>query len=195
MRKYATMRDMKSHIITICGLPGSGKSSTATGVAMALAYKHYSTGDLFRAIAKERGVSIEEINKQAELEQEIDHEVDERTKQMVNESDLVIDSRMAWHWMPTSFKVFLKIDPRTAAERTFKHMQEKGRVSQNASSVEEVYQNTVARTESEIKRYGNLYNVDYKDETHYDLVVDTAQHTLDEVIHIVTTKYKEWLAD
>ncbi len=184
---------MKSHIITICGLPGSGKSSTATGVATTLAYKHYSTGDLFRAIAKERGVSIEEINKQAELEQDIDHEVDERTKRMVDETDLVIDSRMAWHWLPDSFKVFLKIDPRTAAERTFKHMQEKGRVSQNASSVDEVYTNTIARTDSEIKRYKNLYGVDYKDETNYDLVVDTATHSLDEVIQIVIDNYNVWL--
>lgn len=184
---------MKSHIITICGLPGSGKSSTATGVATALAYKHYSTGDLFRAIAKERGVSIEEINKQAELEQEIDHEVDERTKQMKDEANLVIDSRMAWHWLPNSFKVFLKIDPHTAAERTFNHMQEKGRLSQNASSVEEVYTNTVARTESEIRRYQTLYGVDYKDEANYDLVVDTATHPLDEVIQMVIDGYNVWL--
>ena len=184
---------MQKRIITICGLPGSGKSSTATGVAQALGYKHFSSGDLFRAMAKERGISVEEINKRAELEQEIDHAVDERLRQMADDDQMVIDSRMAWHWMPKSFKVFLKIDPRLAAERAFKHMQEKGRVSQEGKTVEEVYQKTVERTASELKRYATLYGVDYKDESNYDLVVDTAHHPLNEVIQTVISKYKESL--
>src|SRR3989344_6087784 len=115
-------RSMQKHIITICGLPGSGKSSTAIGVAAALGYKHFSSGDLFRAMAKERNITVEEINKRAELEQEIDHAVDERLRQMADDDQLVIDSRMAFHWMPMSFKVFLKINPHIAAERTFKHL-------------------------------------------------------------------------
>lgn len=184
---------MQKRIITICGLPGSGKSSTAIGVATALGYKHFSSGDLFRAMAKERGISVEEINKRAELEQEIDHAVDERLRQMADDDQLVIDSRMAWHWMPKSFKVFLKIDPRTAAERTFKHMQEKGRISQDGKSAEEVYQKTVERTASEIKRYGQLYNVNYTDESNFNLVVDTAKHSLEEVIKIIIEKYQESL--
>lgn len=184
---------MQKRIITLCGLPGSGKSSTAFGLATSLGYKHFSSGDLFRAMAKERGISVEEINKRAELEQEIDHAVDERLRNMADDDQLIIDSRMAWHWMPKSFKVFLKIDPRTAAERTFKQMQEKARVSQDGDSVEEVYKKTVERTESEIKRYASLYNVDYTDESNYDLVVDTAQHSLEEVVHVIITKYKEFL--
>ncbi len=184
---------MQKRIITICGLPGSGKSSTAMGVATELGYKHFSSGDLFRAMAKEHGISVEEINQKAELEQEIDHAVDERLRQMGGDDQLVIDSRMAFHWMPESFKVFLKIDPHLAAERTFKHMQENGRVSQQASSVEEVYKNTIERTASEIKRYAALYNVDYTNESNFDLVVDTAQHPLAEVVRIIIEEYKKRL--
>jgi cytidylate kinase len=184
---------MKKTIITICGLPGSGKSSTAMRLAQTLAYKHFSSGDLFRAIAKARSLSIEEINKTAELEKEIDYAVDERLRQMASENEMVIDSRMAFHWMPRSFKVFLKIDPRTAAERTFKHMQEVGRTSQSAASVDEVYAKTVQRTASELKRYAALYDVDYTDESNFDLVVDTALHPLDEVVKLISEKYREWL--
>lgn len=182
---------MQKRIITICGLPGSGKSSTAIGVATELGYKHFSSGDLFRAMAKVRGISVEEINKKAELEQEIDHAVDERLRQMADDDQLVIDSRMAFYWMPKSFKVFLKIDPHLAAERTFKHMQESGRASQSGSSVEEVYQKTLARTASEIKRYATLYQVNYTDESNFDLVVDTAQHPLDKVVQIIIREYKK----
>lgn len=182
---------MTKRIITLCGLPGSGKSSTAKGVAEKLAYKHFSSGDLFRAMAAERGITVEEINERAELEKEIDFAVDERLRQMANEDDLVIDSRMAFHWMPESFKVFLKIDPHVAAERIFAHMQKNGRISQNGSSVEEVYNDTIRRTASEIKRYTALYSVDYTDESNFDLVVDTAKHSLDEVVQMIIEEYKK----
>lgn len=184
---------MQTRIITLCGLPGSGKSSTARGVAEALGYRHFSSGDLFRAMAKERGISIEEINHRAELESEIDHAVDGRLREMKSETDLVIDSRTAFHWIPKSFKVFLKVDPRVAAERTFAHMQEGGRISQDAASAEEVYQKTLARTASEIKRYNLLYSVNYTDENHFDLVIDTTKHPLDEVVRMIVEAYKKRL--
>lgn len=184
---------MQKRIITICGLPGSGKSSTAKGVAQTLGYKHFSSGDLFRAMAEERGISVEEINKRAELEKEIDHATDERLRQMADDDQLVIDSRMAWHWMPKSFKVFLNIDPKIAAERTFKHMREMGRMSQEGNSIEEVYKKTLTRVESETKRYQFLYGVDYTDESNFDLIINTAEHPLDEVIKLVVLKYKESL--
>lgn len=185
---------MKKKIITIAGLPGSGKSSTAKGVAAALEYEHFSSGDLFRKIAAERGISIEEINLVAEKQKEIDHQVDERLVQIGKEKEnLVIDSRMAFHWIPDSFKVFLDLDLRIGAERTFAHIQKDGRTSQSGSSVEEVYENTVKRLESEQKRYSNLYQVDVTDKAHFDLVVDSGINDLNAVVGIVVTKYQEWL--
>src|SRR3990167_4405720 len=145
---------MKKHIITIAGYPGSGKSSTAKGVARMLGYEHFSSGDLFRKMASERGYSIEEINITAEKQREIDLEVDELLKKMHKEKDnLVIDSRMAFHWMPDSFKVFLDLDPQMALERTFAQIQKEGRASQDASTIEEVRENTLKRVHNEQKRY------------------------------------------
>ena len=78
---------MKKHIVTITGFPGSGKSSTAKGVAKALGYEHFSSGDLFRKMAAERGLSIEEINFTAEKQQEIDHQVDQWLQNMGPQRD------------------------------------------------------------------------------------------------------------
>ena len=89
---------MKSRIITIAGALGSGKSSAAKKLAVELGYTHFSSGDVFRSIAGERGISIEEINKQAELEHEIDLAVDQRLRDLASENDFVIDSRIAYHW-------------------------------------------------------------------------------------------------
>ncbi|HUX35518.1 MAG TPA: AAA family ATPase [Candidatus Paceibacterota bacterium] len=186
---------MKKHIITISGFPGSGKSSTAKGIALRLGYEHFSSGDMFRKMAAERGISIEEINFTAEKQKEIDLEVDRILADMGKEkNDFVIDSRIAFHWIPSSFKVFLDLDPRTAAERTFAQIKKEGRESQAGSSISEVYDNTIKRIESEQKRYRNLYNIDIADKTNFDIVVDTGINGLEEVIDIVITAYKKWLS-
>src|SRR5207244_4295823 len=106
---------------------------------------------------------------------QIDLEVDEWLKKIGGEKDkLVIDSRMAFHWMPDSFKVFLDLNPKVAAARTFAQIQREGRQSQAGSSIDEVLQNTLERIKSEKKRYMTLYQVDTTDKTQFDLVVDTA---------------------
>ncbi|MGZ6005361.1 MAG: nucleoside monophosphate kinase, partial [Candidatus Saccharimonadales bacterium] len=53
---------MKRQIITIAGRPGSGKSTTAKMVASKLSFEHFSSGDLFRAIAKEWGIDVLQAN-------------------------------------------------------------------------------------------------------------------------------------
>src|SRR5512147_1904144 len=107
---------MKKHIVTLAGSPGSGKSSTAKAVAAALGFRHFSSGDIFRQLAAARGESIEAMNISAEAQRDIDLQVDHLLQEKYRtEEKLVIDSRMAWHWMPSSFKVFLLLDRGTAA--------------------------------------------------------------------------------
>ncbi len=185
---------MKKHIITITGFPGSGKSSTAKGVAHLLGYEHFSSGDLYREMAGERGLSVEELNFAAEKQREIDLEVDELIKRMGKEKNsLVMDSRTAFHWIHDSFKVFLDLGPKIAAKRTFAHIQKEGRASQSGSSIDEVLENTLKRRESERKRYQSLYNIDINDKTQFDLVIDTGVNDLNEVIKIVIAAYQNWL--
>lgn len=183
----------KKRIITIAGYLGSGKSSTARHVAEDLGYMHFSSGDLFRAIAAERGITIEEINKAAELEKEIDYMVDERLRSMNERERLVIDSRTAFHWIPQSYKVYLSLDPHVAAERIYKQIKEKGREVQHADSVEHVFKNTQERIASEYRRYQDLYQLDVSDMSRYDLVIDTAQYDLETVVAMVIKAYREWI--
>mgnify|MGYP001559943827 CR=1 FL=1 len=109
------------------------------------------------------------------------------------ENKCVIDSRLAFHWISDSFKVFLSLDPDTAAERIFSHIAEEGRVSQTASSVEEARKNIEIRAASEKKRYANLYGIDPTDPVHFDLVVDTKTNNLDRVVEVVLKNYKKWV--
>jgi len=61
------------------------------------------------------------------------------------------------------------------------------------SSVEEYAEQLNERMQSENKRYKNLYSIDPSVLENYDLVIDTAVHSLEEVVEIIQTSYKEWL--
>jgi cytidylate kinase len=183
---------MQKRIITITGLPGSGKSSTANGVAKKLGYARYSSGQFMREIALKRGLTLDQSQQLAKTDPSIDEEVDREVQKMGAEEDLVIDSRTAFHWIPESFKVLLKLDLKIAAERIYKEITETGRLNQTATSIEEVYTKMLKRIESECKRYQEKYGIDYREEKNYDLVVDTAKNSLPQVIEIITEAYKAW---
>jgi CMP/dCMP kinase len=184
---------MKKRIITLGGMPGSGKSSTAKNLAAELGYRHFSSGDFLRQVAEKHGWSIDELIRAAEKDPQFDHEVDELIRQASMEENLVIDSRLAFHWIPESYKVFLNLDPHVAAERTFAQIKTEGRVGQQAESVQAIFTNLLSRIEIDKNRYFHYYGLDYLDESHYNLVVDTADHPLEEVAKIVLEKYRAWL--
>ena len=184
---------MKKIIITLGGFPGSGKSSTAKAVALILGYQQFSSGDFWREVAQKRGLTIAELSTQAESDPSIDKMIDDAVRDAGVKTEIVIDSRLAFHWIPDAFKVFLRIDPHTASQRIFEHMQKVGRVGETAESAEHAYQSTLTRMQSENMRYKELYGVSYVDESQYDLVVDTTQHPLVEVADIIVKAYKAWL--
>jgi CMP/dCMP kinase len=186
---------MKREIITVAGSPGSGKSSTAKALAAALGFRHFSSGDRFREIAARRGESIEAANISAEVQRDIDLEVDQELREKYGRQDkLVIDSRMAWRWMPGSFKVFLILDPETAAHRVFAQLRREGRLSEDAQSLDEVRGSTARRFASERKRYEALYQVDFTDPLNFDLVVNTRANDLATVTAIIEASFTAWRA-
>lgn len=185
----------KKEIITICGGLGSGKSSTAKMVASKLGFEHFSSGDFFRQVGLELGLSINELNKKAETDPSIDIKTDEKLRAMNNRSKVVIDSRTAYHWIPQSFKVYLDLPVDIAKQRILNSIKENKlrQQSEQSSTVEEVYTKMIERFESEQKRYWDLYKINNKDMSQYDLVVDTNKNNLEQVVEIVIVAYKNWL--
>jgi cytidylate kinase len=193
------MDDIKKHIITIGGRPGSGKSTTAKGIAEQMGFMHFSSGDLFRAISKEHGQDVLQSNLAAEKSEDvstIDQLVDQRLRDLGEQEDqLVVDSRMAWHWMPFSFKVFLDLDFETAAKRILSSMTPERIAAEHIpDNPEEYAQSLLSRLESESRRYKKFYNVDPYSSENYNLVVDTKVNSPDQVIAIILSEYKKWLS-
>lgn len=167
-------------IITISGRPGSGKSAVAARVAEALGLRHVSAGDFMREMAEERGMSILELSRSAEDRSDIDREIDARTVRLGAENDdFVIDARLGWHFLPDSVKVFLEVRPEVAAERIYEAKRGSERENTDLDATRRAIE---SRTASEVKRYRDYYGIDYGDHRQYDLVVQTSEMTIAEVV-------------
>ncbi|HTE22073.1 MAG TPA: nucleoside monophosphate kinase [Candidatus Limnocylindria bacterium] len=186
----------KKHIITIAGRPGSGKSTASKGVAEQLGYEHFSSGDLFRAIGRERGMDVHQTNLAGEKQADVDHLVDQRLREIgATQEEVAIDSRMAWHWIPDSFKVFLNLDLEVAARRILQNMEpERVKHEHIPSDPQEYATRLQDRLASEARRYKKLYDVDPYDADNYDLVVDTGARGPSEVQQQILDAYHMWLA-
>lgn len=185
----------KKHIITITGKPGSGKSTTSKAAAAELGYRHFSSGDLFRSIGSERGINILQANLSSEEDPGIDHLVDQRLRDIGSQDDnMVIDSRMAWHWMPFSFKVYLDLDLMTAAERIMQNRDLSRLDTEHIPDDPKEYALALQeRLDSEARRYKKLYDVNPYDVSNYDLVVDTRANNPQQATALVLAGFREWL--
>ena len=163
-------------IITISGLPGSGKSTVAKAIAKRLNLKHYSVGDFRREMAARKGITINELNRLGEEDFSTDKEADDWQKKLEKEDNFVIDGRLSFFFIQNSIKVFLKVKPEIAAERMVKQK----RKYEKFRNVEEAVKRNKQRQESDIKRYKEYYNINPFDEKHYDIVIDTTNLSIEE---------------
>jgi CMP/dCMP kinase len=187
-------KSSKKRIITIAGRPGSGKSTAAKAVAAKLGFKHFSSGDLYRQLAHEQGIELLQANISAKAHQLIDPLVDGRLQQIGAKDDrLVIDSRIAWHWIPGSFKVFLDLDLEIAAQRILNEASEYRLKNEEVANDPKHYADALKRRLDEEKnRYQLKYKINTFDMSNYDLVIDTAKNDAEQVVEMILKGFEEW---
>lgn len=173
-------------LITVSGPAGSGKSTLAAGLADALGYAHVSGGDIFRSLAEEREISLVELNRLAENDEEIDLDLDRRLRTTArDEDDLVLESRLAG-WMSgdhADLKLWLDAPLAVRAARI---------ADREDKPVEEARTETRTRAESEALRYEEYYGIDITDLSIYDLSVNTARWSAAGVLDHVITAVEEY---
>jgi cytidylate kinase len=181
---------MKLHPkISLTGDLGSGKSHLSRLLSEKLGYKIISTGHIQREIAQKYDMTTLELNEYTRTHPEIDDEIDGRVTELEKSSEsLIFDSRLAWHFAPQSFKVYLTVDPDEAARRIFKDH----RCSEKYQTVEEAKQQILARRQSELQRFKEYYHIDYADLHNYDIVVDTSQQAPEEVCETIIRSFEKW---
>lgn len=175
-------------IITISGDLGSGKSSLTKCLVAKLGYSTFSAGLAFRTIAEERGVSVYELNKISETDKSIDVALDAKIADIGRTADnIIVDSRIGWHFIPHSFKIKLVVSSMVAAQRV---MKDKGRYSEAYGSIEECAAQLKSRRQSEVRRFREFYNADIKDDNNFDLVINTNDKNQEEVCEIALAALK-----
>jgi cytidylate kinase len=172
-----------STLIVISGDLGSGKSTVAKLLGMRLNLPVVSIGELQRQIAARRGLTTLELNKLAETDSSIDRDIDSLSAEIERtRKSAIVDSRMAWHFIPSAFKVFLTVDEVTAAERIWN-------IERNAErqyeSIEAALRANRARRQSETTRFQLRYAVDITSWKGFDLIVNTTTVDKADVVELI----------
>lgn len=156
--------------ISLAGDLGSGKSTVGAILKDRFYADVISVGKIQREMAEKLGMNTTEFNVYQESHPELDKQLDDMLASYEGkEGSFIFDSRMAWHFVPSAFSVYLKCDPSEAAKRVFKA----GRNDETYSSGEDALKKLQERRESEIQRYKMFYGVDITDMSNYSLVIDT----------------------
>ncbi|MFH1412485.1 MAG: AAA family ATPase [bacterium] len=169
-------------IITISGLPGSGKSTLTRALAKKLNYPSYSMGDLRRQKAEKRGMSIAEFNKLGETDPSTDSEVDEYQEKLGKTKDnFIIEGRTSWHFIPQSFKIFLIVNPRIGAERILKDIEGRNE-GDGLKTIDDIVLSNQQRVDSDKIRYEKYFQINAYDESNYDYILDTSNLNIEQMI-------------
>lgn len=175
--------------ITITGNLGGGKSSVCRELEK-YGFKIITGGGLFRDIAKEKGVSVLELNELAKADRSIDDLIDNRTAKIGKEEDNVLfDSRLAWHFAPDSFKVFLLTDSYEAARRTFAGG---AREAEEYSDINATMAGLKQRADLERARFKELYNIDYYNRNNYDLIIESTYASPEQIAKEIMRNFDEF---
>ena len=178
-------------IIALSGDIGGGKSSVAKALQAITGYEIVGTGAIQRSIAQQRGVTTLELNKISQTDRSVDDEIDNYVINLGKSGDkLIIDSRLAWHFIPASFKVFLSVQPLLGAERVFNAL----RKDENNPSLQATLENNAKRQAFEDERFNKLYGVKFRDPSNYDLVVDTSTDTPEQIAAYINRNFQQWLS-
>ena len=146
--------------------------------------KDYTTEDDF-ILEQDITIDSDEVETEIEfnfdLDKVLDEEIDgELVKLSKEDENIVIDSRMAWHFVEGSFKVHLLVDAKLAAERIVKDFE--GKIS-DADKTKLEEQRKAMVNECYLKETDGIYKIElefkdgneYKYISSYDLLLENSK--------------------
>ncbi len=182
-------------IISLSGTPGSGKTTVAKIIAKKLGLQFYSLGELVGKEAIKLGLKTQEFYRQDTItvdgkEISLDRYLDKLQEDLGSKEDnFIIDSRLGFHFIPGSIKIFIYADSLTGAQRIFHEKRKDEKVYQ---SVEETRKEIEERMKTEKRRYKGKYGIkDFHDPKNYDLFLNSSTMPIDTVVDVIIKKIKQ----
>jgi len=167
-------------LILISGPHASGKTTIAKAIAEEFGLRYISAGEIFRSMARERGMDLVQFTKYVEENPDIDYEIDNRMIEEMRKGNVVVDSQLAYFF---SQKIreegIIRISMMIYAdlERRIQRLMKREGLSR-----EEAIEEIRIREESERNRFKKLYGVDLWALDDFDIIVNTSHLTIDEAI-------------
>lgn len=165
-------------IITVSGPHGTGKSTYAARLAESLHLRHVSAGALFRRIAKEKKMTLEELGETALEDPSVDKLVDERTIAEAEKGAVVVDGQLAG-WIlkdKTDLRIYLTAPEDVRLERIAKR---------DKVTLQEARVQTEQRESVQRQRYSRHYGFQVEDRSIYNLVLDTSLGSIEDTAKIL----------
>lgn len=171
--------------ITISGLAGSGTTTVGKLVSKKLRLPFVSAGDIFRELAREKNMSINEFVEYARLHPNIDIEVDNRQIELAKVKSVVLEGRLTGflavkNKIP-SIKIWLDAPLDTRAYRVS---------FRENKSFEIVKKEILEREICDKERYKKIYNFDINDLSFYTKIIDTTKNKPEAIADFIVEIYK-----
>ncbi|SEA09213.1 cytidylate kinase [Haloplanus vescus] len=205
-----TERQVDSNLfITVSGPPGCGATTLTEGLADALNCGYVIGGDIFRDLADERGLSLQQLIAKAEEDDEIDRALDQRLRRIAEQwgaanKPFILESRLAG-WLAgnrADLRIWLDAPEEVRIDRLsdYEVSYEIERPDERTQDVDvdEVDSDEGfgallrVREVSEAGRYQSYYGIDVDDQSFYDLSINTARWDADTVLNMVLTAVEEY---
>lgn len=164
-------------LVTLSGLPGSGTSTVALGVASELGLEHLDGGTVFRSVAAEQGMTLAAYAALAEHDEAIDRALDDRLTERARRGAVVLESRLSG-WLASRadldrFTVWISCDEVERARRV---------AEREGDDAGDALARNRQREASERSRYLGYYDIDLTDLSIYDLVLDSTSVGPDDLV-------------
>ncbi len=169
--------------ITLFGLAGTGTSSVGKLLSKDLGYTFMSTGNIFRSKADSLGLTLHQFEELCNQSPEHDKALDQEVKSFgENNNNFVIESRLAWYFVPDSIKIKLYCDFDSRISRVARR---------DRISIEDAKKLTIAREAFGAQRYKDFYSItDFAPDSAFDLIIDTTHTSVVAVLEKIHIYHK-----
>lgn len=164
--------------ITVSGPPGCGATTLCDRLSEAIGCPYVSGGDIFRELAEENDISLNQQTAEADTSDSIDRALDNRLQQIAekwaqSDKPFILESRLAG-WLAGShadLRIWLDAPDEVRVDRIDKR--------------EETQAEMRVREVSEAGRYQAYYDIALTDREFYDLQINTARWDKDGVFNLI----------
>jgi len=176
----------KCSVVTLSGPPGSGTTTAARLVAAETGLKYVNTGAIFRDMARERGMTLNDFGKLANENPEIDLELDDRQVAIARAGGILLEGRLAGFMVRRAGISAVKVCLVAPREARMQRVSSRDRLD-----FHEAMRLSEEREADERTRFIEFYGYDLLDTSIYDLVLDSSLLSPEEISRRIVAMLRE----